>query len=357
MKIGIYDPYLDDVGGGEKYMLSIAEALSEGNDVSVFWDNKEDFESVKKRFSLELQGVKCEKNIFSKDVPFWERYKKSNRYDVLFVLSDGSIPFVSSRLYIHLQKPMEHVRMSLFSRFKKARVKAFFCNSYYTKLFIDKTYSINSEVVYPPIKISAKKLKKENIILHVGRFRIIDKTQGVKDFKKQYMLLQVFKELVDQGLVDWTLCMIVSVREEDIELFHKMIEAYKKYPIKFKINTESDVLWDYYSKAKIYWHASGYDEDLIKNPEYAEHFGISTVEAMGAGVVPVVVCAGGQKEIVSDGVNGFTWSSVEEFKVKTITLINSKNLLDQMSINAIERSKDFTYNYFAEKIREMVKKK
>lgn len=357
MKIGIYDPYLDDIGGGEKYMLSIAEVLSRENDVCVFWNNKEDIDSVKKRFSFDLHRVRLERNIFSKNVSFWERYEKSREYDVIFVLSDGSIPFVSSELYIHLQSPMPRIKLSIFSKIKKSRVKTFFCNSYYTKSFIDKTYNINSKVIYPPVTILSSEQKKENIILHVGRFRILDTGDEVKDFKKQYLLLQVFKDLVDQGLSGWELDMVVSIRDKDMDKFYEMIHAYKKYPIKFILNRGSDELWNYYSRAKIYWHASGYGEDLAKNPEYAEHFGISTVEAMGAGVVPVVICAGGQKEIVTDGVNGFTWSSVEEFKEKTMTLIKSSKLLDQMSLKAIARAKSFTYESFAERILEMIDRK
>ena len=33
MKIAIYSPYLDTLGGGEKYMLTIAEILSFNNEV------------------------------------------------------------------------------------------------------------------------------------------------------------------------------------------------------------------------------------------------------------------------------------------------------------------------------------
>ena len=53
-----------------------------------------------------------------------------------------------------------------------------------------------------------------------------------------------------------------------------------------------------YKLAKIYWHASGFGEDLETHPEKAEHFGITTVEAMINGLVPIVIDAGGQKEIV-----------------------------------------------------------
>ena len=36
MKIGIFDPYLDDLGGGEKYMMKIAQCLGKNHDVSIF---------------------------------------------------------------------------------------------------------------------------------------------------------------------------------------------------------------------------------------------------------------------------------------------------------------------------------
>ena len=46
MKIGVYDPYLDDVGGGEKYMLTTAECLSNDHDVTIFWDNNYAHQSI-----------------------------------------------------------------------------------------------------------------------------------------------------------------------------------------------------------------------------------------------------------------------------------------------------------------------
>ena len=53
MKIGIYDPYLDDLGGGEKYMMKIAQCLSEQNEVYVFWDNSADVKALKERYANE----------------------------------------------------------------------------------------------------------------------------------------------------------------------------------------------------------------------------------------------------------------------------------------------------------------
>ena len=52
-----------------------------------------------------------------------------------------------------------------------------------------------------------------------------------------------------------------------------------------------------------------------------EHFGITTVEAMAHGCVPVVVRLGGQLEIVQDGVNGRLWGSLGELVAITRELM------------------------------------
>src|SRR4051812_44405593 len=96
MKIGIYDPYLDDLGGGEKYMMTVAECLSHQHEVSIFWDNEEDLTNVKKRFQLDLDKVKLTKNIFSKNITFTKKLSESKKYDCIIFLSDGSIPFLLS---------------------------------------------------------------------------------------------------------------------------------------------------------------------------------------------------------------------------------------------------------------------
>lgn len=354
MKIGIYDPYLDDTGGGEKYMMTLAEVLSPVHEVSVFWNNAEDLEKVRRRFSLNLEHVKLTKNIFTPSFSIWKRLKESKKFDTIIILSDGSIPLVQSKLYIHFQRPLEQVHPSVLSRLKLKRVQAVFCNSKFTKSYIDKTFHVNSLVLYPPVNLSPKTERRENIILHVGRFRVFDKTVGAGDFKKQHIMIKVFKEMVDQGLSGWKFVLAVSVKDEDKESFQNMKKETEGYPIEFELNRSNDSLWELYSKAKIYWHASGYGENLQKNPELAEHFGISTVEAMGAGATPVVISAGGQKEIVTDGVDGFTWSTLPELKEKTMTLIDSPKLLIELSKNAKNRAEDFSKEMFEKKVRQMV---
>lgn len=362
MRIGIFDPYLDDLGGGEKYMMTIAECLSKNHQVSVFWDNQKDIDGLLQRFSLDLSRVSLTKNIFSENFGFLKRILESRKYDVIILLSDGSIPFLlSKKTFIHFQQPFLNIKSSLINLIKKKRVNTFFCNSNFTKSFIDKEFNINSKVLYPPVKLYSKKAKKENIILNVGRFRVMDVTTvlngkrvGVGDYKKQGFMIRTFKKMIDKGLTNWEFVIAISIKKTDKEQFLEMKKLAHGYPIRFIVNSPNDALGDIYSKAKIYWHASGFGENLNEHPEYAEHFGISTVEAMSTGCVPVVINAGGQKEIVSDGEDGFLFNTEKELLDKTTKLIRDERLIETISAKAIVKSQLFTTNKFCSNINSLI---
>lgn len=362
MRIGIFDPYLDDLGGGEKYMVSIAEHFSKDHQVEIFWENADDLKKISERFSLNISKIKLVKNIFSPNYSLFKRLKESIKYDVIIVLSDGSLPILlAKKVLIHFQQPFPSIKPNFKNFLKKVRLSSFFCNSKFTKSFIDKEFTVNSEVIYPAIEIKAKNTKKENIILHVGRFRVKDVTtsiagvnKGIGDYKKQGVMIRAFRELVDEGLKNWKFVLAVSVNQNEQEIFSQFQKTVKGYPIEFLINKNNDELWDIYSKAKIYWHASGYGEDLDAHPEFAEHFGISTVEAMGAGAVPVVINAGGQKEIIEDGKNGFLWDSLNELKSKTLKLMDNEALSSKLSIEARASAKKFDKENFYQAIDNLI---
>ncbi|MBI2028379.1 MAG: glycosyltransferase [Candidatus Levybacteria bacterium] len=354
MKIGIFDPYLDDLGGGEKYMVTLAECLSLNNSVTVFWNKKDDLDKVAKRFSLNISKIRLKKNIFSPDYPFFKRCLDSLYYDAIIVLSDGSMPFVlSKKLFVHFQQPFPNLKMSIKTIIKKIRASSFFCNSYFTKSFIDREFRINSQVLYPPIDIKARKIRKENIILHVGRFRTIN--IGSENYKKQDVMIDLFKKMVDGGTKNWKLVLAIGLHQNDRPKFDNLRKKANGYPIEFLINLNNDKLSEAYSKSKIYWHATGYGEDLSKNPELAEHFGISTVEAMGYGAVPVVINAGGQREIVEDKISGYLWDTLEDFIDKTNRLIKSSKQWKEMSKEAVKRAEKFSGERFCKELVSIIR--
>lgn len=357
MKIGIFDPYLDSLSGGEKYILTAVTCLvSLGHEVSIFWDAKAEREIKSKaleKLGIDITKVAFAENIFAKERPLLWRFFESKKYDAIIFLSDGSIPFVASKLFVHFQFPVEWVNVNSFkTKIKFLRMAKIICNSRFTKSFIDKKFGVKSAVIYPPVPLPKTiKQQKENIILHVGRF---GQTHEGKNFKKQDVMINMFKKMVKDGLKDWQFVLVASVREEDEEEFNKLEEQAKGFPIKLIKNPQNSELWQLYAKAKIYWHASGFEEDLQKHPERAEHFGISTVEAMGAGAVPVVIRAGGQREIVDDGENGFLWNTIEECIEETKKLILDDVLREKMAKKAREKASVFSKELFCENLEKII---
>lgn len=356
MKIGIYDPYLDTLTGGEKYMLTAASCLAEKHNVSIFWDVTEEQllkTEIKRKFGMDLSHIPFVRNLFARNISFLKRFQLSRKYDLILLLSDGSIPFVFSQLVLHFQTPMEWLPNPNFkTKIKLSRVKTIICNSQFTKSFIDKKLNIKSVVLYPPVSLIKKTTqKKENIILHVGRFGIYSPGSS---YKKQEMLIDAFKSLVKKGLKEWKFVLVMSVKPEDLGAVERLQQETLKYPIEFIVNPDNHTLVTVYSKARIYWHASGFEEDLQKNPDRAEHFGISTVEAMSAGAVPIVFNAGGQAEIVEDKKNGFVWDTRDELLKYTQEVVSNKMLQKTISQEAEKRAQFFSIDRFCESLQRII---
>lgn len=362
MKIGIYDPYFDTLSGGEKYMLTAASCLSDKNDVTVFWDETDILDKAFKKLHINLSAVTVKPNIFSPETPFAKRLLATSAYDLLIILSDGSIPLtLAKRTILHFQFPVEWVKAGdLITGIKFWKINTVICNSQFTKKFIDKKFHINSKVLYPPClsiddiqKLSTQKYEdKENIILTVGRYSPLSEGGSIK---KTEVMINVFKKMVDEGLKNWQFIAAVSSLKENEKYLNQLEELSKNYPVKIIKNCAFNELEELYNRAKIYWHAAGFDEDTQKHPERAEHFGITTIEAMAHKVVPVVIEKGGQKEIVDDNIDGFLWETKEELMQRTKRLMLDDKLIEQMSCLAQKKSLNFTVENFCQELKKMIK--
>lgn len=351
MKIGLYDPYLDTLGGGEKYIFDIASCLSVDNNVFIFWDDQKILKLAEKRFSIDLSQIKLFPNMFTPQTSFIKKFFATKQFDAIIFLSDGSIPWLFAKRNILLfQFPVTWIDGETFlQRQKLARISNIICYSDFVKKFLDITFKKNSVVIPPLItRFPVKEMKKDNIILSVGRF-----TQAM-NAKKQEILIESFKEMVDKGLEKWHLVLAGGALQEDEDFVETLRNKAKGYPIEIFQNISFEELTDLYERAKIYWHGAGYGEDLEKNPEKAEHFGITTIEAMSYGEVPVVFNGGGQREIVKNRENGLLWDTTEELQEITKKLMKDVSYWKRLSLNARERAKDFNKESFCEKIREVV---
>lgn len=342
-----YDPYLDTLGGGERYVLTAASVLSlAGFEVCVAWKDQSTLDDAAKRFRLDLSRVTISPefyNLFGHS-SVQERFKALSALDVVFFVSDGSVPVLfGKRTFLHYQVPFTRTnRHPLIDRLKLFTVNHIVVNSEFTKSVIDQTLGITrSTVLYPPVAVGdlSSSGKKEKIILNVGRFA------SQLHAKRQDVLIDAFRQLVKQGVTDWKLVLAGGHHGPSSDL-SDLKALTKGLPIEFAINTGYSHLLDLYHKSSIYWHAAGFEVDEKINPESTEHFGMTTVEAMAAGCVPIVVPKGGQKEIVTAKV-GFHANTISEFVSATTHLISRPKLLRQLSSQAVIRSRLYSQEKFS----------
>src|SRR4030042_2182575 len=119
---------------------------------------------------------------------------------------------------------------------------------------------------------------------------------------------------------NFTLCLAGGVenKAEHIDYVESIKKLSKNFPIKVLTNIDWGKLLELFSRSLIFWHASGMGEDEIRHPEKFEHFGITTVEAMASGCIPIVINKGGQTEIIENGKNGFLFETWDELKDVTL---------------------------------------
>lgn len=343
MKAAIYNPYLDTLGGGERYTFAFAEALAKnGYAVDVQWSDEKIKDQLHLRFGINVDKI----NLIS-DI------RRGDGYDLCFWVSDGSIPLLYSRKNIlHFQTPFHNVDgKSLLNRMKMVRIDKVVCNSLFTKRVVDEEYGFarKSVVLHPPVDTKHfRPMRKENLIVYVGRF-----SELVQN-KRQDVLISAFKKfskLVDQN---WKLILAGGVEVGMTEDYMVNLRANAAgFNIEIIESPSFQELASILGRARFFWSAAGYKVDEVKEPEKTEHFGITTVEAMAAGAIPIVYGAGGQKSVVEDGVSGFIWIKKRDLTKITQKLIGSGEVA-QLSRNARERSKRYSYESFDKAVSDLL---
>jgi glycosyltransferase involved in cell wall biosynthesis len=384
----IYDPYLDTLGGGERYCLTVAEILlKNGYDVDLFWSgNPKLIESAEQRFSLNLDKLKIVPDIFGikpqkidlieekqsliklidhslgnsyihhKVSQFYDKLAITRKYDLMFYLSDGSVPFLFSKNnYLHIQVPFvddENIKKNISNFIKLKLISKVICNSKFTAHFQGNLFKEKVSVLYPPVDLDKFFIaEKSKIILSVGRF------DNVLNAKKQDILIDAFSSLInDYNIKDWKLVLAGGsiIEPEKNSYLNWLKDKAKNLPVEFVVNPKFDELKNIYSKSSIYWHAAGYNVDQNRHPENTEHFGITIVEAMTSGLVPVVVAKGGIPEIIEDNENGYLWTSIEELVIKTKKIIYNPELLKNISKKAVESCLEFSKDNFEKKLLKLI---
>jgi glycosyltransferase involved in cell wall biosynthesis len=225
-------------------------------------------------------------------------------------------------------------------------------NSRFTAEWTVKRWSREPIVVYSACEDMGPPGPKENVILHTGRF--VAEHRG--DYKHQRTLLEAFRGMPELARQGWELHFAGTVLADAASKLavDRLERDASALPVHIHRSIGMEALRQLYRKASIYWHATGYGASPASHPGWQEHFGITTVEAMSAGAVPVVIDSGGQRETVKHEVNGFRWSDLTELQNYTRRLVEDLNLRRALSENAVRASAPFRRSNFADRIEQIV---
>jgi glycosyltransferase involved in cell wall biosynthesis len=394
MRIGIYNELtVHTLGGAEYAVATLAEDLKRGNQVEVVNHCPTmTVEELAEFSGADLDGVRMRYVPFSRRAYAsgrnpWRRYRQERDWQ-----ADLSSPYDLFINFAHWIPPFCHARhgvlIVLFPLFippdtfvgepsappQRRSIRKWLRNRYYrwqwrdrmdtygvklaishfTQSWTRRWWNISCPVLYPPVGTAVASVEKSKSILSIGRFT----PSYAMDSKNQLELMMVFANLCDARRAGWRFTCAgrvsdVTVDQKYFEAVRSLgetcgAEAFANLP-----RAEVDGLLE---RAAIFWHATGLGTNSDKEPYVAEHFGISTGEAMASGCVPVVINSGGLRELVQHGLNGFVWDDLRELKELTMLLIGDERLRRQMSEAARLRGQEFGRERFQKGMREHIRR-
>ncbi len=362
LKILIYARNFPAFGGGEKHMAYFCKYFENKHptaEINILVDNSRtrkvfaynypNLDRLKEQFNIELKRTKLIKRHFI-DQDFITRL--SYHYDIFInsTIRSRFYGLAKKNYYNCMFPPTPEAHFNLTDSVIKKTYSCFITNSHFTDQWLHKYWGddIKSLCIYPPVLSSEDldgrvgKMKKRNIVITVGRF-----FYGAHSKRQDAMIDFWLKN--EQNFTDWEFHLVGNRQENAVDKkFIKQIlkKAKKSSRIFIHFDLKFPELERLYREAKIYWHAAGFGLSESEDPAKMEHFGITTVEAMSYGVVPVVIDKGGQTEIVDDGVNGYRWNDEERWLEATKDLMRNDDKREEMAISAQAKVLNYTVEAF-----------
>jgi glycosyltransferase involved in cell wall biosynthesis len=393
--IGVYNLHMRTRGGGEKLTLALAEHLSRSHNIWLFYTDPPDINSLEQYFGVDLSRVNPVRltgpgpllrfmaKVRGKRPPAFSLHHylrlKRLKLDIFINNSYASgLACPAARGIIMCMFPyrpsprpatdgLAHRAKDALVDWVERRVTGFAVQdvvasyssiiaiSRYSAEWVMRMWGRQAEIISPPCDDMGPPAAKQKIILHVGRF-IADVGERERHHKGQGLLLEAFKGMTDLHRQGWELHFVGSVGadEESAKFTASLARGAASLPVTFHLDAGLGELRELYRRAAIYWHATGFGLPADIYPASQEHFGITTVEAMSAGAVPVVYGSGGQKEVVTHGANGLWWSDTAELVSLTRWLADDTAARERLSRQAVVSSRRFGRENFAAGVDRLI---
>ena len=344
------------MGGAEKILLETLKILrSEGYETVLYTIDRVNWEKLEQKWGVkirpdsevhyleEMSPVNALEWGVSTLVYLWMLWRAQQEEGISLNNYGEIFPFLSDISYIHSQ-PLYTNKINsfnlpfwplsgklyrrLFNRLRQQSSGKIISNSGYTARLV-KSMGFDSTTVYPFVEPVKTKAYKRGDVLTVSR---------ISWGKNLDMLFNV--AALCRG-IRFRITGTVSPNALDLV---KEISRSKRF--NFSANPSRSELETQMAESSIYF-----------STQPNETFGMSIVEAMSAGCVPVVFRDGGpwhdileEKEEV-----GFAYSSSEEAAEKIRRILGDEELRNRMRLAATQRSTEFNVERYREGIREIVK--
>jgi hypothetical protein len=287
MKIGIIHPVLDVIGGAEQTTLSLLNILNKTEyEVTLYTTTKNIQVPPKikiknlKIFPLPI-GLKLQRILEIKEL-----FNKAKNEDIFFI-SSGNLVLTNTKkiviIYCHSTfeselKILERKNSGIFSIYhnyikkqiknniellEKSTIKLI-ANSNYTKEKLNELFGGKAKVIFPPVKLNnnIENLKKSGIIT-IARYSME---------KNLEFNLDVIKELN----ISYKIFGNAEFSSQMNYYNHLLKQVESKQEIELFCNSKRELIEKYLNSSKIYFQSS------------KETFGISVIEGIMAGCIPIV---------------------------------------------------------------------
>ena len=345
----VYTPFELTPGGGERYLLTAASVLSRRYKVTLVTPHP--YSLLRLRNLGQELGINLSRLRAIPEGLFLQRPQP----DLMLTMGNHVIPPAAGRGKVNIYicqfpfrmgaepTPEERTRLLgydavlVYSQYVFAHVQA--------ALSAFQLPKIDVRVLNPPVQmITHDRPKKKRIILSVGRFFVGGHS------KRHDVLITAFKSICEQSgePIELHLAGSSYPSKEHLDYLASLQSSADGYPIHFHVNCSPQKLEQLYCDASVYWHGAGIGANLIEEPDKAEHFGISLVEAMSAQAVPFALNSGGPREIIADGRTGFLYRSVDELKALTTEILSESGRphAQRIMLAASTRARDFSVENF-----------
>jgi glycosyltransferase involved in cell wall biosynthesis len=364
-RVAVFNAHLGLAGGGEQVALNITKALEETGHRAELVTYKFEVEDVERAFNLLSPGYKPNLVVYEtpkliKLLGVGGRFvrlrrlllvndvleKLGGKYDLIIDTSSNA-PTKADIVYVHYPALLRTSDKSglhwvLYDKLVQSATKRLLgnpklvlCNSSWTVEKFEGVYGygFKVEVLHPPVDVeffnAVADNKKENIVATVSRFtpeknieKIIDIASKLREFN--------FKLIGSKA----------KYSEPVINKVEKRIKELKADNVELLFNVPRDKLREILGSAKYYLH-----------PPFAEHFGISVVEAMSAGCIPIVYRDGGAwYDVVSKVSNTLSYYNIHVVPHIIREIEEDKKLYEKLRKKSIEVAGMFTYYVFKKRL-------